>query len=237
MINGLFNALSGMNVASRRLQNSSNNLANLQTSGFKKGEVASVENRNGGSSVSAVSKVNSQGPLQQTGNPLNLAINGNGHFQVTRANGAPGFTRAGNFSVDGQGRMVTPNGEPLVPEINIPAGATQISVGSNGQVTARVGGENQILGQIQLSSFNNPEGLTAQGENLFSESAASGAPVAGNPGDGGFGTVLSGVLEMSNVDIAEEMVDQIVSKAAFQANANMVRAADEMLGTILDIKA
>ncbi|PIQ97904.1 MAG: flagellar basal body rod protein FlgG, partial [Nitrospinae bacterium CG11_big_fil_rev_8_21_14_0_20_56_8] len=179
MISGMFNALSGLNVASRRLQNSANNLANVRTSGFKKGEVNVSESRSGGAKVDAVSKVNTQGGLIPTDNPLDLAISGNGFFQVGLANGGVGFTRSGSFKVDGGGRIVTANGEPLVPEINIPANATGVSVEPSGQVTAAVAGGNQVLGQIQLATFNNPGGLSAQGGNVFTESAGSGAPVAG----------------------------------------------------------
>lgn len=237
MLGPTFSALSGLNSASKRLQNSANNLANVQTSGFKKSDVNSVENKNGGTSVSSISKVNTQGGLIPTNNPLDLAIEGNGFFQVANPNGGTSFTRSGSFNLNGAGQVVDSSGNALIPEINVPAGNNGISVGPDGQVSAQTGGGLEVAGQIQLANFNNPEGLSAAGGNLLNESAASGAPVAGNPGEGAFGSVLSGFLEGSNVDIAEEMVDQIVAKAAFKANINVIKANDEMIGSLLDIKS
>ncbi|KMP10777.1 hypothetical protein UZ36_06630 [Candidatus Nitromaritima sp. SCGC AAA799-C22] len=237
MLNGMFNALSGLRTSAQRLQNSANNLANVQTSGFKKSTVNTSEVQSGGSQVTSTTRVNVQGGIQPTGNPTDLAIDGNGFFQVALPNGGTGFTRSGRFTTDAGGNLVTADGNALVPPINIPGNSTGVSVESSGQVSAQVGGNAQGLGQIQLANFNNPSGLTPQGNNIFIESNASGAPVVGNPGVGGNGTILSGSLELSNVDIAEEMVNQITAKAAFTANARVIRAADEMLGTILDIKS
>jgi flagellar basal-body rod protein FlgG len=237
LIDGMFSALSGMNAATKRLQNSANNLANVQTTGFKKSDVVSASLKTGGTNVTAISRSNTPGSLIPTSNPLDLAINGNGFFQVQSNGGGASFTRSGSFKVGSDGRLTSANGEPLIPEINVPGGATQISVDSQGQVSANVGGNNEVLGQIQLSNFNNPSGLSAQGGNNFGESSASGGPVAGAPGDGGFGSIVSGYLESSNVDIAEEMVSQMVSEAAFKANVNVIRASDEMIGALLDIKA
>ncbi len=237
LINGMFNALSGMNAATKRLQNSANNVANLQTPGFKKSDVVSASLKSGGTSVTAISRSNTPGGLIPTSNPLDLAISGNGFFQVQSNGGGTSFTRSGSFKVGGDGRLTTANGEALIPEINVPGDATQINVDSQGQVSANVGGNNEVLGQIQLANFNNSSGLSAQGGNTLGESSASGAPVAGAPGDGGFGSIVSGFLESSNVDLAEEIVDQMVSKAAFKANTKIIRATDEMLGALLDIKA
>ncbi len=237
MLGPIFSALTGLNNASKRLANSANNLANIQTSGFKKGEVNSVENKSGGTSVSSISKINTQGSLIPTNNPLDLAIEGNGFFQVANPNGGASFTRSGSFKLDGAGQVVDASGNALIPEINVPAGNNGISVGENGQVSAQTAAGLEVAGQIQLASFNNPSGLSAAGGNLLNESAASGAPVVGNPGEGNLGGVLSGFLEGSNVDIAEEMVDQIVAKAAFKANINVIKANDEMIGNLLDIKS
>lgn len=237
MLGPMFSALSGLSNASKRIQNSANNVANVNTAGFKKSDVNSVENKSGGTRVNDISKSNTQGSLIPTGNPLDLAIDGNGFFQVTNPNGGTSFTRSGSFKQDGAGNIVDASGNALVPAINIPGNNTGISVGANGQVSAQVGGQSQVAGQLQLASFQNPSGLTAAGGNLFNESDASGAPAVGNPGAGGLGTVRSGFLEGSNVDIAEEIVDQIVSKVAFKANANVIKANDELLGTILDIKS
>ena len=237
MLGPTFSALSGLNNASKRLQNSANNLANVQTSGFKKSDVNSVESKTGGTRVNSISKVNTQGGLIPTNNPLDLAINGNGFFQVANPNGGTSFTRSGSFNLNGAGQVVDSSGNALIPEINVPAGNNGISVGSNGQGSAQTPAGLEVAGQIQLANFNNPSGLSAAGGNLLNESAASGAPVAGNPGEGALGSVLSGFLEGSNVDIAEEMVDQIIAKAAFKANINVIKANDEMIGSLLDIKS
>jgi len=237
MLGPTFSALSGLNNASKRLQNSANNLANVQTSGFKKSDVNSVDSKTGGTRVNSISKSNTQGGLIPTNNPLDLAIEGNGFFQVTNPNGGNSFTRSGSFNLNGAGEVVDSSGNALVPQINIPADNNGISVGSNGQVSAQTPGGLVVAGQIQLANFQNPEGLSAAGGNLLNESAASGAPAVSNPGEGGTGSVLSGFLEGSNVDIAEEMVDQIVAKAAFKANVNVIKANDEMIGSLLDIKS
>ncbi len=129
------------------------------------------------------------------------------------------------------------SGNALAPAVNIPGENTGVSVGANGQVSAQVGGQNQVVGQIELANFQNPSGLQAAGGNLLDDSAGSGAPVAGNPGAGGLGTIRSGFLEGSNVDITEEIVGQIISKVAFKANINVIKANDELLGTLLDIKS
>lgn len=236
MLGPMFSALSGLSNASKRLQNSANNIANVNTAGFKKSDVNSVENKTGGTRVNDISKSNTQGSLIPTGNPLDLAIDGDGFFQVTNPNGGTSFTRSGSFKQDGAGNIVDASGNALLPAVNIPGNNTGISVDTNGQISALVGGQPQAAGQITLARFQNPSGLTAAGGNLFNESAGSGAPVVGNPGAGGLGTVRSGFLEGSNVDITEEIVDQIVSKVAFKANVNVIKANDEMLGSILDIK-
>ena len=237
MLGPIFSALTGLKNASQRLQNSANNVANINTAGFKKSDVNSADIKSGGTRVNDVSKSNTQGALIPTGNPLDLAISGNGFFQVTNPNGGTSFTRSGSFKLDGGGNIVDASGNALVPAVNVPGNNAGISVGANGQISAQVGGQPEVLGQIQLANFANPSGLSAAGGNLLNESASSGAPIVGGPGEGGRGTVLSGFLEGSNVDITEEIVDQIVAKAAFKANVNVINANDELLGTILDIKS
>ena len=237
MLGPIFSALTGLKNASQRLQNSANNVANINTAGFKISDVNSADIKSGGTRVNDVSKSNTQGALIPTGNPLDLAISGNGFFQVTNPNGGTSFTRSGSFKLDGGGNIVDASGNALVPAVNVPGNNAGISVGANGQISAQVGGQPEVLGQIQLANFANPSGLSAAGGNLLNESAGSGAPVVGGPGEGGRGTVLSGFLEGSNVDITEEIVDQIVAKAAFKANVNVIKANDELLGTILDIKS
>lgn len=237
IINALSSALSGLRTSSKKLLTSANNVANLQTSGFKKSEAVVSDVASGGARVSAVTRSSTPGSLIPTSNPLDLAVNGEGFFQVDLGNGGTGFTRAGSFKTDSSGQIVTAEGNPLVPPVTVPGNATAVSIDSQGQVTAQVGGAPQVIGQIELSQFNNPGGLTALGGNVSAESPASGSPVSGTPGSGSFGTVISGALESSNVDIAEEVVGQIVAKAAFKANASVIRTSDELLGTLLDIKS
>ncbi|CAI2719712.1 flagellar hook-basal body protein [Nitrospina watsonii] len=237
MLESLFSSLSGLNVASRKVQASANNLANLQTPGFKSSRVNIVDSPSGGARVSGVSRSGLQGPLVPTNNPLDIAVQGNGFLQVGLAGGGTGFTRSGSLKVDGGGRLVTADGNPLLPEISIPGGAQTIRIGPGGRVSALVNGQTQTLGQLQLAGFQNPAGLSALGNSLFGVSGSSGQPVAGNPGSNGLGTVQSGFLEVSNVDISEEMVQQIVASTQFRANANAIRAADDMTGSLLDITA
>jgi flagellar basal-body rod protein FlgG len=236
-INSLFSALSGMRTSAQKLQTSANNLANIQTPGFKKSRTEISDVESGGAQVSAVTRISTPGSPIPTANPLGLAVNGDGYFQVSLSNGGTGFTRAGSFKIDNTGQITTSAGNPLEPPVSVPGNATGVSIDSSGQVSAIVGGSSVTVGQIELAQFNNPGGLTAQGGNLFSASAASGAPVSGTPGSGSRGTVVSGALESSNVDIAEEVVGQIISKAAFKANASVIRATDELIGSLLDIKS
>tara|TARA_Y100000588_G_C13933206_1_gene786703 strand:- start:111 stop:824 length:714 start_codon:yes stop_codon:yes gene_type:complete len=237
MLGSIFSALTGLSNATKRLQNSANNLANLQTSGFKKSEVNTIENKSGGTRIHSITKSNTQGGLIPTNNSLDLAIIGRGFFQVTNPNGVTSYTRAGSFKLNGAGQVVDANGNSLIPEINIPAGNNGITVGANGQVSSQTPAGLELTGQIQLANFNNPEGLIAVGGNLLNESAASGAPILGIPGEGALGSLIAGFLEGSNVDIEEEMIDQIVSKAAFKANVNVIKANDEIIGSLLDTKS
>ena len=237
MITGMFNALSGLRTSSQKLQNSANNLANVQTSGFKKNSVTISEVKSGGSQLTSTTRVNIQGSILPTGNPTDLAIDGAGFFQVALPNGSVGFTRAGQVTTNAAGNMATADGNEIIPSINIPGNSTGVSVDSSGRVVAMVNGNAQVMGQIQLANFNNPAGLSADGNNILTESHVSGAPILSNPGEGGNGTIISGSLEMSNVDIAEEMVGQITFQAAFTANAKVIMTADEVIGTILDIKS
>ena len=237
MLGQIFSALTGLSNVTKRLQNSANNLANVQTSGFKKGEVNSIEIKSGGTRLNSITKSNFQGSFIPTNNPLDLAIQGRGFFQVANPNGGTSFTRSGSFKLNGAGQVADASGNILIPEINVPAENHGIIVGANGQVSVQTPAGLEVTGQIQLANFNNPEGLIAAGGNLLDESAASGAPIVAIPGEGALGSILSGFLEGSNVDIAEEMVDQIVSKAAFKANVNVIKANDEMIGSLLDTKS
>ncbi|MGP0628969.1 flagellar hook-basal body protein [Nitrospina sp. 32_T5] len=237
MINSLFSSLSGLQTAGKNLQASANNLANVQTPGFKSSRVNIVDNASGGARVVGVTRSTSQGPLVPTSNPLDVAVLGNGFLQVTLGGGGTGFTRLGAIKTDGSGRLVTAEGHPLIPEITIPGNAQNVSIGSDGSVSARVNGQTQTLGQLQLAGFQNPAGLNALGNGLFTVSGSSGQPIVGSPGTNSLGTLQSGSLELSNVDITEEIVQQILASSQFRANASAIRAADDMTGTLLDITA
>lgn len=237
MLEAFFTALSGLRVAERKMSVSANNLANLQTPGFKKSAVEVADLAQGGASVSSISRVDTPASVIVTDNPIDLAIDGSGYFQVQLAGGGIGYSRAGNFKINGQGKLVTANGEPLQPRIDVPLGATALAVDSHGEVSATVGGQPQVIGQIELANFNNPAGLTAIGGNVLIESAASGQPTVGQPGTGGRGEIISGAQELSNVDIAEEAVGQIVANIAFTANISVIRVAGEMTGSLLDLIA
>ena len=235
MLDAFFSALSGLNVATRRMENSANNVANVQTPGFKSGHVDSSDSGNG--VVSSISKVNTGGSILTTSSPIDIAIDGEGFLQVTLPDGGTGYTRAGNLKLDGGGRLVSSDGNPVVPEITVPGGSTGLSIERGGTVSANVGGNTVALGQIQLANFNNPSGLHAAGGNISLQTAASGAPVTGNPGAGGLGRLIPNAVESSNVDIPDEMADQILAKLAFKANINVIKTASEMTGSLLNIKA
>ena len=183
MLGPIFSALTGLNNATKRLQNSANNLANVTTSGFKKGKVNNIAIKSGGTRLNSITKSNFQGSFIPTNNPLDLAIQGRGFFQVANPNGGTSFTRSGSFKLNGAGQVVDASGNRLIPDINIPAGNNAIVVESNGQVSVKTPEEIEIAGQIQLANFNNPEGLIAAGGNLLNETAASGAPIVGTPAE------------------------------------------------------
>jgi flagellar basal-body rod protein FlgG len=234
----------------------SNNLANVNTTGFRRNEarfqdLVYQEMRAPGSPVGASvvpvgqdvglgvkigssEKIFTQGNLMQTGNPLDVAIQGDGFFQVTMPDGTTAYTRDGSFKRDANGAIVTADGYFLQPQITIPQNAQQLSVGEDGTVTALVPGSNlpQQLGQIQLARFVNPAGLSpVGGHNLYTQTAASGAPIVTQAGLNGAGTLQAGYLENSNVQVVQEIVNMIVSQRAFEANSKTITAADEMLQT------
>jgi len=236
MLGSISSVFSGLTNVSKRLQNSANNLSNVLTSGFKKSQLNNVDSKVGGTGLNSISRVNTQGGFLPTNNPLDLAIQGNGFFQIANSNGNTSFTRSGSFSLGDAGQMIDSSGNPLAPAINIPFENNGISVSYESRVSAKTSDGTVAVGQIQLAIFTNPSGLTAAGGNLFNESAASGAPAIGVPGAGGNGTVLSGFLEASNVDTTEEMVDQIINRATFKANVKVIKTNNEMLGSLIDIK-
>jgi flagellar basal-body rod protein FlgG len=243
----------GVQAQDAKLQAIANNLANVNTVGFKRDRVVfedlfyqveaqpgaqSADNTvsNGvqlgnGTRLVGTQKVFTNGNLQTTSQPLDVAISGAGFLQVRRPNGEPAFTRAGQLQVDANGTLTNAQGLALVPQITVPQNATAITIGENGMVSATVAGATAPteLGQLTLTSFVNPAGLLALGENLFSETAASGNANEGRPGDGAMGKLKQGALEGSNVQVVEEMVDMIAAQRTYEMNTKVLSAADNML--------
>ncbi len=262
MIRSLFIAATGMEAQKLNLDVISNNLANVNTTGFKKSRADFQEliyqtikmpgalSADGiqipsgiqcglGVKPVAVQKLFFQGDFVQTGNNLDLVIEGDGFFQITKPDGVVAYTRSGAFKLDSNGKIVNSDGYPLEPSVTIPANTQNITVGSDGKITVMVSGNKTPteVGQIQLARFMNPGGLQALGKNLFLPTASSGDAVTGNPGGSeGLGTVNQGYIEMSNVNIVEEMVNMIVSQRAYEINSKAVQAADEMLQVATNVK-
>ncbi len=261
MLKALWIAATGMEAQNLNIDIISNNLANVNTSGFKKdradfedlmyqtiklaGAPATSQTQNPtglsiGQGVRPVSvqKIFSQGDYKQTNNPLDIAIEGDGFFQVLLPNGDLAYTRAGAFKLDRDGRLVTADGNPIQPEITIPQDAEAINIGEDGTVSVLQPGNSAPtqLGQIQLVRFINPAGLKPIGRNLFMPTDSSGEPILGIPGENGFGTLAQGYLEMSNVSVVEEMVNMILAQRAYEINAKAIQTADEMLQMANNIK-
>ena len=242
-------AASGMLAQKFSLEVVANNIANMSTTAFKKsravfasapyrlttepvldsGEPAAVFRTGTGVRLLADQRLFFQGTLLETGNPWDLAIAGDGFFQVSMPDGSKAYTRDGSFQTDGQGRVVTVEGLLLDPPVTVPEGAEEVAIEENGLVTALVGGERVQLGTIAVSTFPNPEGLLSIGHNLYIASEASGAAQVGPLGVDGRGQIVSGALESSNVDLAEEMTRAIEAQRAYQLNVKALQTADEML--------
>jgi flagellar basal-body rod protein FlgG len=255
MIRALYTAATGMNAQQMNLDNIANNLANSSTTGFQERRMqftdllyqnevmpgaASTQQTTVASGLQvglgvrpgSAEIIQTQGEIQTTGNPLDLAIQGAGFFQVELPNGQLGYTRAGSFHLDAQGNVVTPDGNALQPTITIPPNATNVSVGSDGTVTATIPGQTQAssLGMIQLATFPNAGGLNSIGNNIYLPTTASGDAIVGNPGGAdGLGTLQQNSLEQSNVSVVEQFVDMIVAQRSYEANSRVVKAADEMM--------
>jgi flagellar basal-body rod protein FlgG len=225
-----------------------NNLANINTVGFKAQRAAfedllytTIGTEQGaaqgqqmglGVRISGVqAQVYEQGPLQTTGQPFDVAIEGQGFIPVQLANGQTGYTRAGNLGVDASGQLVTPDGNVVQPRIVCPPGATDFTIGHDGTVTCKAAGSVQVLGHIKVATFTNPGGLEQLGGNLFGATAASGAAQLSTPGQNGTGQLVQGMLEMSNVHAVDEMVNMITTQRAYESVAKVVTASDEMLST------
>jgi flagellar basal-body rod protein FlgG len=260
-LRSLWTAASGMQAQALNIDVISNNLANVNTSGFKRSRadfqdllyqnlrIAGAASSSGteiptsnqiglGTKVAAVAKNFSQGDYKQTGNELDLAIDGRGFFQITTPEGEIAYSRAGSFKLDGDGNVVTSDGYLLEPQITIPSNAIQLTVGPDGTVTVMNAGEltPSEVGKIETARFANPAGLNATGKNLFMESETSGSPTTGTPGEDGLGTLTQGYLEMSNVNIVEEMVYMIMAQRAYEINGKAIQTSDEMLQMANNIK-
>ncbi|CAM8658018.1 MAG: flagellar basal-body rod protein FlgG [Rhodoferax sp.] len=254
MINSLWISKTGMEAQQMQLDVISNNLANVSTNGFKKShavfEDLMYQNlRQVGSNTSeqstlptglqlglgvrtvATSRSFAQGNLQQSSNNLDVAIQGNGFFQVTMPDGTTGYTRDGAFQVDNTGRMVTSNGLPILNGITVPANATSLAIAQDGNVTVTIPGNvaPQPIGTITLASFINPAGLEPKGQNIYAESAASGQPNAGTAGANGLGTLAQGFVETSNVNVVQELVTMIQTQRAYEMNSKAIQTSDQML--------
>lgn len=236
MISGLFASISGIISSYRRHAVTSNNVANIRTPGYKARRVLAREDRGGGVDSTYANRVNSQGPLLHTGQPLDLGIEGQGFFQVELNDGSIGYCRCGVLTLDSRGNLSTARGHRIVPPVTVPPDATQLGITARGEIRVTIGGQSQIGGQIEIARFMNPSRLTPLGDNLLVESPSSGSPVTGPPGSGGMGVLVQGSLEGSNVDLATEYVMDILSSVQLKANLNALKTQDEMLGSIVDVK-
>ena len=247
-------ARTGLDAQNMKMRVIANNLANVNTTGFKRdranfetlayqqqitpGAKSDAQNNYAvglslgtGVKVSGTARIDTQGALQTTGNALDIAIEGAGYFQVELPDGRNAYTRSGNFSLTSEGTMVTSEGLPVVPQIQVPSDATGITIGSDGTVSATLAGQTAAteLGQLELASFANSAGLQNIGNNLVIETGASGTPIVGAGGIEGRGSLRQGSLEQSNVNIVEELVTMIETQRAYEVNSKMISATDEML--------
>ncbi len=247
-------ARTGLDAQDMRMRVISNNLANVNTTAYKRdraafetlayqtvtspGAQSTSETKYAtglslgtGVKVQGTARIDTQGAMQTTGNSLDLALDGDGYFQVQLPGGDLGYTRAGNFSRSPEGLLITSEGYQVQPGITVPEGATAITVGQDGTVSATVPGqaESQNIGQLQVASFPNGAGLESTGDNYLRETSASGTANLGVPGEDGRGRIRQGMLEASNVNVVEELVDMIETQRAYEVNSKMITATDDML--------
>ena len=260
MIRSLWIARTGLDAQQTQIDVISNNLANVSTNGFKRGRAVfedllyqtlrqpgaqssqQTQIPSGlqlGTGVRPVStaRIFTQGNIQKTDNSLDVAVQGNGFFQVLLPDGTTGYTRDGSFQKDNQGQIVTADGYPVQPNITIPANALTVSIGTDGTVSITQSGTAATtqIGSIQLATFINPGGLQSIGQNLFLETAASGTPTPNTPGTNGAGIVNQGYVETSNVNVAEELVTMIQTQRAYELNSKVVSTSDAMLGRLTQL--
>ena len=255
-------AATGMQAQQTNVEVISNNIANMTTTGFKRRRaefqdliyqnlrrVGSNSSDSGtvvpsgaqvglGVKTAAIYRIDEQGNLQQTSNTFDLAIQGNGYFQVTLPSGDTAYTRDGTFSLSPDGQIVSADGYVVQPGITIPSNATDVTINAAGQVQVTLSGQTtpQTVGQIQLAAFPNDAGLDAQGDNLFLQSAASGNAVTGTPGSPGFGSVQQGFIETSNVNVVSEITNLITAQRAYEMNSKVITASDDMLSTLTNLR-
>jgi flagellar basal-body rod protein FlgG len=252
----------GMQAQQTNVEVISNNIANMTTTGFKRRRaefqdliyqnlrrVGSNSSDTGtivpsgaqvglGVKTAAIYRISEQGNLQQTSNTLDMAIQGAGYFQVTLPDGETAYTRDGTFGLAADGTIVTADGYTVQPGISIPTNATTVTVNTSGQVQVTIQGQTAptTVGQIQLATFPNEAGLDAQGDNLLLQTAASGAPVTGNPATTGFGTVMQGFIETSNVNVVTEITNLITAQRAYEMNSKVITTSDDMLSTLTNLR-
>ncbi|MDF1768367.1 flagellar basal-body rod protein FlgG [Maricaulis sp.] len=258
----LTTAATGMQAQQLNVEVISNNLANMNTTGFKRQRAEfqdllyqnvqqmGMDSSDAGTIVptgvqvglgvqtASIYRITEQGALSNTGNPFDLAISGQGYFRVQMPDGSDGYTRAGNFSISPEGELVTTDGYTVAPGIAIPQGSREIAINAQGQVQALIDGQvdPQTLGQLELATFFNEAGLEARGDNIFLETAASGAANTGTPGSPGFGSIRQGFVETSNVNSVSEITALIQAQRAYEMNARVITASDEMMAASSNLR-
>jgi len=255
MLRAFSTSATGMTAQQMNIDVIANNLANINTTGFKRSQIdfkdliyvkqqefgteiyAGTYSPGGietGSGVrpAATIKVFSSGEMQNTGRTLDVAIRGDGFFQVTMPDGSIGYTRDGSLQINGLGQLVTATGYPIEPAISVPIDSTSIEIGLDGSVNVKdTSGTISVVGTIQLVRFANPAGLSSEGDNIYTQTEASGTPTTGNAGENGFGTLQAGFLEKSNVQMVTELVNLITAQRAYEINSRAIKAGDDMLRT------
>lgn len=252
----------GMQAQQLNVEVISNNIANISTTGFKRSRaefqdmlyenlrrVGSPSSDTGtllpsglqvGLGVKAVAtyRINEQGNLTVTDNQYDVAINGRGYLQIQLPDGTTGYSRAGSLQLNQDGQLVSPDGYPVLPSITVPADTLSVTINRSGQVSASIAGQTaeQSLGQLQLATFINPTGLEAIGDNLLKETAASGSPIVGNPESSGFGYIIQGSVESSNVNVVSEITGLITAQRAYEMNSRVISTSDDMLTTVSQMK-
>ncbi|MFT8807934.1 flagellar basal-body rod protein FlgG [Gluconobacter sp.] len=251
----------GMQAQQTNVETISNNIANMSTTGYKRSRAEFQDliyqniRRVGASSsdtgttipagaqvglgvkTAAIYRINDQGSLEQTSNSLDLAVQGRGYFQVQLPSGQLAYTRDGTFSMDNNGSLVTADGYLISPTITIPNNAQSISVDQSGQVSVQIAGQNNttLVGQLQLGIFTNENGLAAMGQNLFTQTTASGDAMMGNPEAVGYGSIMQGYVENSNVNVVTEITDLITAQRAYEMNSKVITASDDMMKTVTNL--